>query len=71
MSVDRSRPTAAMPVNAFRIRGTAFRMPETSGDSMVGRTLSGVARTTGGGVGVKVGVSVEVGGSGVGEGVRA
>ena len=52
ISVDRSRPAAAMPVNAFQNRGTAFRIAVTSGGSIVGTTLSGVAKTIGRGVGV-------------------
>ena len=58
-----------MPVNAFRIRGTAFRIPDTSEASIVGTMLSGVAKTIGGGVGVRVSVGVGVTDGGIGEGV--
>ena len=77
--VARSRPAAAIPVNAFRIRGTAFLIPVTSGASIVGAIVTAVGRIIGvggeAGVGIAVGVSgmiVGVGvlvGTGVGVGV--
>ena len=63
-SVDRLRPAAAIPVRALRMRGTAARMPVTSGGSIVGGR--GVGTDTTVGDGVEVGVKVLVG-DGVGE----
>ena len=71
IKVDLSRLAAAMPVSAFRIRGTAAWMPVTSGGSTVGGAGSGVGTAVGEGVTVGVGELVGVGlGVGVGSGVE-